>query len=132
MALVGAVFHGLGGLLVARVDALQFMSLAPQGYFHWALAGAFVAFAVVGASLLFQGRPRQVAYGAAVTLAVALFALPTVWGLFIGSALGFAGGILGWQWVRGPLRVREDTRPQRVAIPDDSEMQKIRSGKRYD
>ncbi len=98
LALVAAVFQAIGAFTVALVFAPLAAFVGSLGLLGTGLALLFVLLALLGAYWLSTGQKRLVTYGGILTLLVALLALPTGWGLIIGSLLGFIAGILGLVW----------------------------------
>lgn len=97
-ALVAAIFHAIGGFLVDSVFAFLPKFVVPLSLVGTALAVLFVLLAFVGAYWLYSGQKTRVTYGGVLTLLVAILAVPTGWGLIVGSLMGFIAGILGLVW----------------------------------
>ncbi len=77
-------------------------ALAGLGLLFIALAVIFIVLAFLGAFWLYSGDKTKTMYGGIVTLVIAIIAFPTIWGLVVGSILGFVGGILGLVWSPTP------------------------------
>ena len=79
------------------------------------LAVIFIVLAFLGAFWLYSGDKTKTMYGGVVTLIIAIVALPTIWGLYLGSILGFVGGILGVLW--SPTTVRDVLNSHEKGLP---------------
>ena len=118
LGLIGAIFHLIGGLAFIFVGTLfagfglggfppDTPLVIPGGFagIGFALIAAaviFIILAFLGAFWMYSGDKTRTTYGGVLTLIVAIIALPTLWGLFIGSLLGFIGAILGLVWSPTP------------------------------
>ncbi len=115
LGLIGAIFHLIGGLAFIFIGTLlagfgfggqippgappgSAEALAGIGFGLIAVAVIFIILAFLGAFWMYSGDKRRTTYGGVLTLIVAIIAFPTLWGLFIGSLLGFIGAILGLVW----------------------------------
>jgi len=118
LGLIGAIFHLIGGLAFIFIGTLfagfGFAGLIPDappgsqgllagiGFALIAVAVIFIILAFLGAVWMYSGDKRKTTYGGILTLIIAIIAFPTLWGLFIGSLLGFIGAILGLVWSPTP------------------------------
>lgn len=117
LGLVGAIFHLIGGLAFIFLGTLMAgigfagipgapsgttEMLAGVGLVFIALPVIFIVLAFLGAFWMYSGDKRKTTYGGILTLIIAIIAFPTIWGIFIGSLLGFIGGILGLVWSPTP------------------------------
>ncbi len=119
LGLIGAIFHligglafifigtlfagfGLGGLIPPDAPPGSQGLLAGIGFALIAVAVIFIILAFLGAFWMYSGDKRRTTYGGILTLIIAIIAFPTLWGLFIGSLLGFIGAILGLVWSPTP------------------------------
>ncbi len=99
LALIAAIFHIIGGLIVISFGGLFIALFLPEiGIAIIASAIVIMALAIWGAVWLYTTDQKRATYGGVITLVVAIVALPTVWGVIIGSILGLIGGILGIVW----------------------------------
>ncbi len=114
LALVGAIFQAIGFVLFTVLGSLGMWSgygmmggYAPMMHWYssgigWSwvsvvwliVGGAVVAFSFYGLRLLASTNPNSVYSGAMLLLIFSIIALPTMWGLLIGSALMFAAAII--------------------------------------
>ncbi|MCJ2531337.1 MAG: hypothetical protein LN413_03325 [Candidatus Thermoplasmatota archaeon] len=111
LGLVGAIFHLIGGLVFIFVGTL-FLGFAgipgtgagtPEmfagiGLVLIALPVIFIVLAFLGAFWMYSGDKRRTTYGGVLTLIISIVAFATLWGLFLGSLLGFIGAILALVW----------------------------------
>ncbi len=113
LGLIGAIFHLIGGLAFIFIGTIfagfGFAGLIPDapllagiGFALIAVAVIFILLAFLGAFWMYSGDKTRTTYGGILTLIVAIIAFPTLWGLFIGSLLGFIGAILGLVWSPTP------------------------------
>lgn len=114
LGLIAAIFHLIGGLFFIFFGTIfAFVGLggvipdAPPGSQQFlagfglvlvALAVVFIVLAFLGAVWMYSGDKSKTTWGGVLTLVIAIIALPTLWGVFIGSLLGFIGGILALVW----------------------------------
>ncbi len=105
LGLIGAIFHIIGGLffiffgaflaafglggLVPGAPLGSVEVLAGIGLIFIALPVIFIVLAFLGAFWMNSWDKRRTTYGGILTLIIAIIAFPTLWGLFIGSLLGF-------------------------------------------
>lgn len=108
LALIGAIFHLIGGALVVfiavgmtAVGLFGFLPMVAGGLLIGGVAILFIVLAFLGAFWMNSTDKGSVTRGGIVTLVIAIIALPTLWGFFIGSLLGFIGAILGLVWNPG-------------------------------
>ncbi|MEE9592569.1 MAG: hypothetical protein V3W28_03195 [Thermoplasmata archaeon] len=96
-------FLGFGGV-IPEVPPGQVIpaGLAGIGLVLVAAAVIFIVLAFLGAFWMYSGQKSKTTWGAVLTLVIAIIALPTLWGVFIGSLLGFIGAILGLVWTPTP------------------------------
>ncbi len=116
LALAAAVFHAVGGFISRDFYDFVASALDPLGSSGTILAAIFVLLALLGAYLLYTGRPRMVTYGGVLTILVSISAVPTGWGIILGSILGFIAGILAMIW-----HPRSPPLPTTVPTPISSE-----------
>jgi hypothetical protein len=114
LALVGLVLQGLGAILVVYMIAFWRSGywwsgtmmgpgmMGPWSGFLWplaaALAAAVIGLGIVGVSWLNSAELNKVRDGSVLVLVASVIALPTMFGLIVGSLLMFVGGILGLTW----------------------------------
>ncbi len=124
LALIGAIFHTIGGIIFI---AGTIVGLGVAGFAYGTtllfyglsgLAVIFIVLAFLGAFWLYSGDKMKTMYGGVVTLIIAIVALPTIWGLYLGSILGFIGGFWGLVWspttIRNVLNSHENGLPPRL------------------
>jgi hypothetical protein len=127
LALVGAVLQAVAALfiLIMTIFTSRFVTtwqeLVPERFMPWMMGhwltgypftthpvwGAiWIASAVIVSALSFYGaimmnssKIGRVRTGATIVLIASIIALPTMWGLMIGSLLMFIGSILGLTWM---------------------------------
>ncbi len=118
LALIGAIFHTIGGITMATLGAFfAFLVFPGLGLLLTGLAIVFIVLAFLGVYWLYTGNKTQVTYGGVLTLVIAIVAFPTIWGFFIGSLLGFIGGILGLVWKPMPSPVAPIAQPAAPVAP---------------
>ncbi|MCL4343592.1 MAG: hypothetical protein M1291_01340 [Thaumarchaeota archaeon] len=109
ISLAGLVFQLSALLLEIAVFALA--AFAPSGravtlgpfIFFWSvpfimLGLIFIALGLAGIAFLNTGKRARVTAGGMLLIISSIFAFPTLFGFFIGSALMFVGGILAIIW----------------------------------
>ncbi len=118
LALIGAIFHTIGGIVMATAGAfIAFLVFPGLGLLLTGLAIVFIVLAFLGVYWLYTGNKTQVTYGGVLTLVIAVIAFPTIWGFFVGSLLGFIGGILGIVWKPMPAPVAPVAQPAAPVAP---------------
>ncbi len=139
LALTAAIFHAVGGVALAFDESSIGFLASVSGIVPPVVAIVFVLLAFIGAVWLYSANRPRVVQGSLITIVIAAAALPTAWGLVVGSSLGVIGGILGLIWSSVPStgapripRSREADEDEDIGIPDATETLKVRSGKRYD
>lgn len=112
LALAGLVVHLLVlvgiAFLTLLLSSLQFggtvtvgpWTMAPAtGAVLWLTSGSVVvALGFVGVFLMYSADPKTLQRGSILALVVSVVALPTLWGLGLGSLLMLIGAILGLVW----------------------------------
>lgn len=100
-AFLAFVLHALSGLLIFLgsppeypitpfpLDDVRIASVA---------AASIVLLSLIGLLLLSSRNRSTVRAGAGLSVLVAIAALPTLWGVYLGSFLGLVAGYLGWTW----------------------------------
>ena len=133
LGLIGAIFHLIGGLAFIFIGTLfagfglgglipdappgSEGALVGLGFALIAVALIFIILAFLGAFWMYSGDKRRTMYGGVLTLIIAIIAFPTLWGLFIGSLLGFIGAILGLVWSPTPVMPAPAPAPAVAAPP---------------
>lgn len=91
----GGMMGGLGGTMGWPVGANWLYG----GAIVWiAIAAVVLGLAVYGLKLVSSADPHAVRQGSIMLLVVSIVAVPTMWGIFIGSLLMFIAGIMGLTW----------------------------------
>ena len=88
-ALLGAIFHIIGGLVIGLVGAVVGFFTFGLGFIVTIFAALFALAALLRAVMMYS--PGTLRVGSLITLLVAVLSVPTIGGIFIGSILSFIG-----------------------------------------